>query len=83
VREGSRCRRSWYPEAMTRTLLASLAALILVQASAAAADNLASQASVIDGDTLEMHDTRIRLWGIDAPECSQLCRGEDSLRYRC
>jgi hypothetical protein len=22
-----------------------------------------------------------RLWGIDAPESSQLCRGEDSLQY--
>jgi len=22
---------------------------------------------VIDGDTLEIHGTRIRLWGIDAP----------------
>jgi len=63
--------------------LASLAALILVQAAAAAADNLASQASVIDGDTLEMHGTRIRLWGIDARKSSQLCPGEDSLRYRC
>src|SRR5258708_7946329 len=27
--------------------------------------------------------TRIRLWGIDAPESTQLCRGEDSLQYRC
>jgi endonuclease YncB( thermonuclease family) len=68
---------------MTRTLLAALAALILVPASAAAADNLAGQASVIDGDTVEIHGTRIRLWGIDAPESSQLCRGEDSLQYRC
>jgi endonuclease YncB( thermonuclease family) len=33
--------------------------------------------------TLEIHGTRIRLWGIDAPESSQLCRGEDSLPYRC
>jgi endonuclease YncB( thermonuclease family) len=41
------------------------------------------QASIIDGDTLEIHGTRIRLWGIDAPESSQLCRGEDSLPYRC
>ena len=47
------------------------------------ADDLAGQASVIDGDTLEIHGTRIRLWGIDAPESSQLCRGEDSLQYRC
>jgi endonuclease YncB( thermonuclease family) len=37
----------------------------------------------VDGDTLEIHGTRIRLWGIDAPESSQLCRGEDSLQYRC
>jgi endonuclease YncB( thermonuclease family) len=47
------------------------------------ADNLVGQASIIDSDTLEIHGTRIRLWGVDAPESSQLCRGEDSLRYRC
>ena len=69
--------------AVRRIQLAVLAALILAPASAAAADNLAGQASVIDGDTLEIHGTRIRLWGIDAPESSQLCRGEDSLQYRC
>lgn len=44
---------------------------------------MTGQASVIDGDTLEIHGVRIRLWGIDAPESSQLCRGEDSLPYRC
>src|SRR6201999_3558710 len=49
----------------------------------AATDNFAGQASVIDGDTLEVHGTRIRLWGIDAPESSQLCRGDDSLPYHC
>jgi hypothetical protein len=38
---------------------------------------------VIDGDTLEIHGTRIRLWGVDAPESSQLCRGADSDLYRC
>jgi hypothetical protein len=42
------------------------------------ADDLTGQASVIDGDTIEIHGTRIRLWGIDAPESTQLCRGEDS-----
>src|SRR5580692_4259066 len=68
---------------MTRTAIAVLAALILAPASAGAADSLAGQASVIDGDTLEIHGTRIRLWGIDAPESSQLCRGEDSPQYRC
>jgi endonuclease YncB( thermonuclease family) len=32
---------------------------------------------------LSIHGARIRLWGIDAPESTQLCRGEDSLQYRC
>jgi endonuclease YncB( thermonuclease family) len=68
---------------MTRTAIAVLAALILAPTSAAAADNLVGRASVVDGDTLEIHGTRIRLWGVDAPESSQLCRGEDSLPYRC
>ena len=58
-------------------------ALMLVLAGYAAADDLTGQASVIDGDTLEIHGTRIRLWGVDAPESSQLCRGEDSEQYRC
>jgi endonuclease YncB( thermonuclease family) len=47
------------------------------------ADNLAGQASIIDGDTLDIRGTHIRLWGIDAPESNQLCRGEDSIQYPC
>ncbi len=31
-------------------------------------------ASVLDGDTLEIHGQRIRFHGIDAPESRQLCR---------
>jgi len=57
--------------------------LFLLFAGPAMADDLAGQASIIDGDTLEIHGTRIRLWGIDAPESSQLCRDEDSNLYRC
>ncbi|MEY9592268.1 endonuclease YncB(thermonuclease family) [Bradyrhizobium yuanmingense] len=47
------------------------------------ADDLAGQASVIDGDTIEIHGARIRLWGIDAPESTQLCRNDDSNLYQC
>jgi endonuclease YncB( thermonuclease family) len=47
------------------------------------AEQITGRASIIDGDTLEIHGTRIRLWGIDAPEATQLCRGDDSLQYRC
>ena len=50
--------------------------------SACGAD-LEGQASVIDGDTLEIHGTRIRIFGIDAPESDQLCRNEESEFYRC
>jgi endonuclease YncB( thermonuclease family) len=59
------------------------ALLIVVRAHAAAAHDLIGQVSIVDGDTLDIHDERIRLWGIDAPESSQLCRGRDRRPYRC
>src|SRR6201997_3993125 len=61
----------------------TLVLMLLLLSGGALADDFVGQASVIDGDTLEIHGTRIRLWGIDAPESTQLCRGEDSLQYRC
>jgi endonuclease YncB( thermonuclease family) len=57
--------------------------VLLFSCGIALPDDMTGQASIIDGDTLEIHGTRIRLWGIDAPESSQLCRGEDSEQYRC
>src|SRR3954469_21639836 len=59
------------------------ALFFLAMIGTALSTDVIGQATVIDGDTLEIHGTRIRLWGIDAPESSQLCRGEDSLQYRC
>jgi endonuclease YncB( thermonuclease family) len=51
-----------------------LAALILaLTVSAAHADTIAGRASVIDGDTLEVHGERIRILHVDAPERGQLC----------
>src|SRR5207244_13031965 len=61
----------------------TLVLMLLLLSGEALADDIVGQASVVDGDTLEIHGTRIRLWGIDAPEASQLCRGDDSLPYRC
>jgi endonuclease YncB( thermonuclease family) len=65
------------------TLARRLFAAACLCASPALADSLSGQASIIDGDTLEIHGTRIRLWGIDAPESSQLCRDDESLPYQC
>jgi endonuclease YncB( thermonuclease family) len=69
------------PHRLPRWFTAAL--LLLALTGAALPADLIGQASIIDGDTLEIHGTRIRLWGIDAPESTQLCRGSDSVQYRC
>ena len=52
------------------------AALALVLAALpAAADDVSGAARIIDGDTLAIGATRVRLLGIDAPESRQRCGG--------
>ena len=46
-------------------------------------DALIGRATAVDGDTIEIHGKRVRLFGIDAAESDQLCRNEDSELYRC
>lgn len=41
------------------------------------------RASVVDGDTLEIQGTRIRLFGIDAPESAQTCLNQSGKSDRC
>ncbi len=51
----------------------------------AAADkpDIAGIASVIDGDTIVIHGTHIRLSGIDAPESGQHCADGAGVKYLC
>lgn len=56
--------------------------VFLLLALPAHAETITGRASVIDGDTLEIHNTRIRLHGIDAPESGQPCT-RDGKQWRC
>lgn len=50
--------------------------------SAVGPGDLVGRARVIDGDTIEIRGTRVRLEGIDAPETAQACRGRFGTRWR-
>ena len=44
---------------------------------------IVGRATVIDGDTLDIHGERIRINGVDAPESTQLCKDSEERPYRC
>ncbi len=53
------------------------------QAPSSRGSRLVGRASVIDGDTIEIHGRRIRLFGSDAPESEQVCHDGNGREYRC
>jgi endonuclease YncB( thermonuclease family) len=53
------------------------------QVAASPTGTIAGRASVIDGDTIEIHGESIRLLDIDAPESKQLCTADDGTEWRC
>jgi endonuclease YncB( thermonuclease family) len=67
--------------AFVRTWAAILISFLWSDPSSA--KTLTGQASVIDGDTLEIHGRRVRMAGIDAPESRQTCADASGKPYRC
>ena len=63
-------------------LLALTIGLLLMVSSAPASAQIAGLATVTDGDSLKVSGHRIRLFGIDAPEGTQICVAGGQ-RWRC
>lgn len=62
---------------------AVFAASHLVSPSLAAGSTVTGRASVVDGDTIDLHGERIRFDGIDALESWQRCEDAKGNAYRC
>jgi endonuclease YncB( thermonuclease family) len=68
---------------LMRLRLPAAALVLMLASSAASAETIAGRASVIDGDTLDIHGARIRILDIDAPESRQPCTRPDGVEWRC
>ena len=64
---------------MTRLTLAAILLLLPLPANA----DITGKARVVDGDTIHIGDTKIRLHGIDAPEMKQTCHTSKGKEQMC
>src|SRR5450759_4449928 len=65
---------------MTKIAIAFLACLACSLAQAA---DLSGVPRVVDGDTLAIGATKVRLEGIDAPETDQVCLNANGVHWAC
>ena len=68
---------------MLRVVGVAVLAFGLSCAGGSAADVIAGPATVTDGDTIRVGNTRIRLHGIDAPETAQSCNAVGGGTWPC
>ena len=57
--------------------------VVFLTPSMAISDDLKGKPRIVDGDTIWIGPTKIRLHGIDAPESKQTCQKSDVSEYRC
>ena len=57
--------------------------IFLTSPAVSEAADFVGQVVVSDGDTIEMHGTRIRIWGVDAVESPQVCFDKVGKNVRC
>jgi len=62
---------------------AALVLLVAVTHSPACATEISGTPRIVDGDTVEIGQTKIRLLGIDAPETDQICLNAKGDRWAC
>jgi len=65
---------------MTRLIIL---ALVLVLSLSGHANAEPGKARVVDGDTIHINQTKIKLHGIDAPEMKQTCRTSKGKEQMC
>ena len=61
----------------------TLLTLILFLPMSAANADITGKPRVVDGDTVQINQTKIRLHGIDAPEMKQTCRTSEGKEQLC
>lgn len=74
---------SWPVASALAAGLALIGLLFVPAAPTAAREAVTGHARVIDGDTIELSDARVRLEGIDAPEAGQSCPRRSAGSWAC
>jgi endonuclease YncB( thermonuclease family) len=62
---------------------AVVVSVVMLVSTASEAANITGIPTVVDGDTLTIGATKVRLEGIDAPETDQVCLNASGVRWTC